>query len=231
MENNNTIKKINTIGKVSSGVIILGKIILIIGFVATLITGIAMLTVPGDFISADVNADAEIHINGDDLPFMFAGSVEDMSKELQDIDVDFSDFTLNVTDISESDSELGLLMDMHLFNLDGKTIAVAIGVGMILSALFLAVVYIIMIFAHKLAKALATCQSPFEEGVVKSMKRFAFSMIPWAVLCCFDGSAVNGVNIGINIDVVSILVVAMIIVLVYIFDFGAQLQRDADETL
>ncbi|MBQ7131991.1 MAG: hypothetical protein IJO29_05420 [Oscillospiraceae bacterium] len=231
MENIETIKKINTIGKGASAVAIVAKIVLVIGFIATLVTGIAMLFVPDDFISADVNADAHIFIDGDKLPFVFSGSIEEVSKELQDVDVDFADFTLDIKDNSKSDDELDFTMDMHLFELDGRDLSFVIGVGLIFSSLIFVAMYVIMIFVHKLAKALSTCQSPFEENVVKRMKHFAFSMIPWAVLSCFGGNISNGVNIGINIDVISVLVVAMIFLLVYIFDFGAQLQRQADETL
>ncbi len=231
MENTKTIKKINTIGKGASIVTIIAMIILVIGFVATLITGISMLFVPDDFISADVNADARIYIDGEKLPFMFSGAIEDASKELNDVDVDFADFTLDITDNSKSGDELDFTMDMHLFNLDGSNLSFVIGLGLILSSLILVATYVILIFVYKLAREISICQSPFEENVVKRMKHFAFSMIPWAVLSCFGGSITNGVNIGINIDVVSILVVAMIFLLVYIFDFGAQLQRQADETL
>lgn len=234
MENNSTIKKINTIGKVSSIVIIIAKIVLLVVAIATLVTGIAMFFVPGDFISADIDATADIYINGEELPFSIASDMEDISDAVQDVDVDFANLTFGITDLSENDKELDLSMIFQLDDIDGKAIAVGMGIACVCASFFLAVVYIIMIFAHKLAKALSTCASPFEENVVKRMKHFAFSMIPWAVLSCFGGSITNGtsgVNVGINIDVVSLLIVAMIILLVYIFDFGAQLQREADETL
>lgn len=231
MESNNTIHKINTIGKASQIVAIIAQVLLVIGFIATLVTGIGMFFVPDDFISADVDANAHIYINAEKLPFIAENEVEQISENLCDIDFDYANFTLDLTDASKSDDEVDFSLKASLFDLNGKSISTAIGAALLFSSLIIALCYVIMIFARKLAAALANCQSPFEENVVKRMKHFAFSLIPWAVLKCFGGRIVNLTDFVVDIDLGYVLIVAMIIILVYIFDFGAQLQRQDDETL
>jgi hypothetical protein len=86
-----------------------------------------------------------------------------------------------------------------------------------------------------LCKAFAKCNSPFDEEVIKKMRLFAISLIPWSVFSMLGNymiaymSGSPKVNLSINIAVVFTIVV--IFALTYIFRYGAVLQQESDETL
>ena len=61
-----------------------------------------------------------------------------------------------------------------------------------------------------------------EESVIKAMRAFGISLIPWAVFRLCVGSTAG----------VAILLLAFVIfLLVKIFKYGAELQQESDETL
>ena len=93
-----------------------------------------------------------------------------------------------------------------------------------------------IIFAGRLAKSFRDCESPFEERVIRRMKQFAYSLIPWAVLSSISGSLdqrlwMAGGGLSFDLNVGMIVVVLVILALAYIFQYGAILQRESDETL
>ena len=75
--------------------------------------------------------------------------------------------------------------------------------------------------AKKMAKALENCNSPFEENVIKSMKHFAFSMIPWGIIYGYF----------FNSLILTVLIVLIVMAIVYIFSYGAELQHESDDTV
>ena len=93
---------------------------------------------------------------------------------------------------------------------------------MALIALSLLILSIIVIFGKKLAKALATCDSPFEDNVLKKMKSFGFSLIPWALYKLIVG------NLG---GITTVIFVLIVLLFISVFNYGAKLQRESDETL
>ena len=94
-----------------------------------------------------------------------------------------------------------------------------------------------LFFVGALCKAFRYCESPFEENVIKKMQNLAISLIPWTIISSIAESFVtNLLNVGrfefgIGVDFNVVLVIALIFVLVYIFKYGAVLQRESDETL
>ena len=66
------------------------------------------------------------------------------------------------------------------------------------------------------------CDSPFEAKVLKAMKAFAYSLIPWAILKAGSGSASS---------LSAIIFVLVAITFAHIFNYGAQLQKESDETI
>ena len=86
-----------------------------------------------------------------------------------------------------------------------------------------------------LMKTLRKCETPFSEDVVKKMQHFAISLIPAFVLYSISDSLWSYVNArseyAFSLDFASILLIALVFLLVYVFKYGAELQRESDETL
>lgn len=230
MENKN-IKKINTLGKVSRIMLIIMKVACIIGIVACLVSSVIVLTLPKDDIMvATGTASAEIIIDDsskfiieNDL-FRIGGMKVSTIGDLEECDEDIDIFDTNIKlkiDETESDGKKIYNIDAELDSEDSKSIILAIFLICIADAVISAVMLVIVIFAGKFAKALEICKSPFEDNVIKSMKNFAFSLIPLAVVYLIAG--------GINMTAV-VLVIAVII-FSYIFKYGAELQKESDETI
>ena len=100
----------------------------------------------------------------------------------------------------------------------------------------MAVTLLNIIFIYRLCKAFSKCESPFTDEIIKKMKQLAFSLIPWVVLSnitnnlLWNAFSAGGV-LNININFTMIIVVLLILALAYIFQYGAVLQRESDETL
>ena len=109
-----------------------------------------------------------------------------------------------------------------LDKLTGTELKVLAAGAMALIALSLLILSIIVIFGKRLAKALETCDSPFEDNVLKKMKAFGFSLIPWALYKLIVG------NLG---GITTVIFVLVVLLFISVFNYGAKLQRESDETL
>jgi len=108
--------------------------------------------------------------------------------------------------------------------------------SLVSSVLFLLSVVIALYMVKALMKALKECDTPFADNVIASMKRFAYSLIPAVVLSAItEGlwsmfiSGGNGIELSLNLG--GLLLIAMLFILVMVFTYGAELQRESDETL
>lgn len=95
---------------------------------------------------------------------------------------------------------------------------------------------ITLIYAGKLCKSFETCASPFEENVIRRMRRFTYSLIPWVLLTRMSESALGSLFEGkmelkLSVNISSLIIVLALLALVYIFQYGAVLQQESDETL
>ena len=100
----------------------------------------------------------------------------------------------------------------------------------------LALTLVTLYFVGALCKAFRYCESPFEETVTKKMQNLAFSLIPWAFFSSItemvaQGSFTGKMELSVGIDLNMVLIIVLIFALVYIFKYGAVLQRESDETL
>ena len=121
----------------------------------------------------------------------------------------------------------GEMGDFNLRKLVVPLVAVTLHLIMTLITLF---------FIGALFKAVGKCQSPFEEDVIKKMRMFAYSLIPWVVFSSISDMASEGifnnrVKFSLSVNFNMVFVVLMILALTYIFQYGAVLQRESDETL
>lgn len=234
----NAISKINQMGKIGGYLTLAAKILIILGIIGCLIGAVIFAVIPENFISVNVSNNIGCTIDFSSLGIELS---ESQIQEVQDqIAVN------NMTPASHNNgseyitnnvsfSETGMLVEaateevtMNLSSITWVFLAGAINVAMVLVTLF---------FVGALCKAFRYCESPFEENVIKKMQNLAFSLIPWTIISSIaDSFVTNLLNIGsfefgISVDMNVVFVIILIFVLVYIFKYGAILQRESDETL
>ena len=220
MKNNNYIGKINTLGKAGRILLIFMRIACIMGIVCFVIAAVGINTIPkDDVITSKGTISYETIVDNNRLPDHVSSGLEDTENTEETIDI-----LGTVLSIQETVAENGGIED-YTFNMsfdakDTKAMIFVYTLAMVFGALFLGLTLIVVIFGGKLASALEKCSSPFEESVTKSMKRFAFSLIPIAVVYCSQ-----------QISLSMIIIVLAMIAIAYIFGYGAELQKQSDETL
>lgn len=219
---NENVKKINTIGKVGYIILIITKIFLIIGAVAVLAVGVLMLFMPDDFVTINGTADAEIVVNTGDLPSFLGDNVV----KIEESDVKFNSFSIDLDFLIKenkiSDNKRSYDIEASLKEFDGRLFAVAASIACFVGAIMLVLWTIVVSFGIKLAKALRECNSPFEQNVILRMKRFGIALLPLGIGTIFLHGALS---------LTTILLILVVLLFVFIFNYGAQLQQEADETL
>ena len=222
MKNNNYIGKINTLGKAGRILLIFMRIACIMGIVCFVVAAVGINTIPkDDCITSKGTISYETRIDNNKLPDYITSGFEDIENNEETIDL-----FRTVLSVKETVAENGGIED-YTFNMsfdakDTKAMIFVYTLAMVFGAVVLALSLIVVIFAGKLASALEKCSSPFEESVTKSMKKFAFSLIPIAVVYCI---------VGQQASLSMIIIVLAMIAIAYIFGYGAELQKQSDETL
>ncbi|MBR6968144.1 MAG: hypothetical protein IKH78_06375 [Ruminococcus sp.] len=223
MENTNVavkdknVRKVNTLGLVSKILLNISLVLLIIGIVACIAGGAYFLTLPNDAVAMKGEFTGKISVS-DKIP-------ENVIRiEESDIRVGKDGEQMTFTVDESRDGDTGRVYDINLMldkitGLEFKTVTAAI---LFIAAISLMILVVIVIFGRRLAKALEKCDSPFEENVIRKMKAFGFSLIPWAVFKLVVG------NLGGLVTVIGVLVVLLFI---SVFNYGAKLQKESDETL
>lgn len=232
----NIISKINKVGKVSDIILKIFKVITIIAMVGLLVATVVFAVMPKEFIKVNFSGNAAVEFNlkelGVDLTEIGEEEVKNsLSEDPGDtIEVNGLDYFIDSVDVKDN---------AILYNATAHTQTVYLKnlyVLMIAAFVFMLAVYVSLIFAGKMCKALKTCETPFEENVIKSLQKFGYSLIPWTILTSVVDSIGNSfasgtISIGVTIDLSLVLVVIVVIALSYIFKYGAMLQQESDETL
>ncbi len=224
---NETITRINKMGKACRIITSIANVLLIIGIVCmTLIVGfIASYPAEDVKISGDIKGNVSMDLAG--LPFFKDNASWTIKNGNQKIEIDEDDrvifdgfLTLNLDDVhvDGTNATFGISSDLSSLsiqnfkdNLIGETVSID---------LTIIVALIVCIFTKRLAKAIENCETPFSEEVIKRMKAFGWSLIPFAVIGGFNGSLVT-----------TALLVLAVIIIINVFAYGAELQRESDETL
>ncbi|MBQ5314794.1 MAG: hypothetical protein J6J52_02075 [Oscillospiraceae bacterium] len=222
MKNNNYIGKINTLGKIGRILLIFLRIACVMGIVCFVVAAVGINTIPkDDVITSKGTISYETVIDNNRLPDHVSSGLEDTENSEETID--FLETILSVKENLITDNGI----EYYTFNMsfdapNTRAMILSYTIAMICGALFLGLTLIVVIFGGKLASALEKCSSPFEESVTKSMKHFAFSLIPIATVYCV---------IGQQASLSMIVIVLAMIAIAYIFSYGAELQKESDETL
>lgn len=214
---NDIIAKINSVGKVSRIVSKIAQVVTLIGAIACLVVGVILIFIPADAVKS---------FNG-----TAAGTIvldEEKSKMISFDDSDNgyikfmgAEFKVNTTETVEGNNH-SVNIDALAINVDGRHFKL---LGIFLSfagSLLLVSLYVVFMFAVRLSKALETCESPFEENVLTAMKKLGYSFIPFGVI-----------SLGLmGISAISLILVILVVILfINIFNYGAELQQESDDTV
>lgn len=229
--------KINQMGMVAGIITLIAKIIIGIGIVGVLIATIALAALPKDFVKATIRTGATIYVDLSQFGNSFSkeGQKEmkkSLTKAVENGTIDMNGITAKVSNIEVDDKGFSL-------DADGQTEAIPlkkISVFMIGAWINLIVTMVTLWFVGALCKAIKNCDSPFSEDVIRKMKHFAYSLIPWCVISSVANSAMSSFwsdrwdfNLAVNGNMVAVVLV--VLALTYIFQYGAVLQQESDETL
>ena len=103
----------------------------------------------------------------------------------------------------------------------------------ICEAAALAAVIVALYFFRALMKQFVVCDTPFSDCIVKKMRAFAIALIPCMAVYHAVGAVKNNVlgNDGSTGLILSVVFVLVIFVLTMIFKYGAELQKEHDDTV
>lgn len=234
----NAISKINKMGKIGKILANIMKVLVIIGLVFTIIGTIVCAVLPRDFVTIRLGGIGSVVVNveaigqtisQEDRDAINNGELlQDMNLELQaegtEIQIDRVEVSGNTLILSGSGDRL---KEISIHNLTFVMAAVIVTlICLLVSA----------VFAGGLCKAFETCESPFEEKVIGKMRAFAYSLIPWVILKSFSeslfSSFMNGkMDVTLSIDFANLIIVLVLLALTFVFQYGAVLQQESDETL
>lgn len=225
------IQKINKIGKISTILALIGKIIVAVGLVFTLIGAGICFMIPEELVKITPIGGIQIEIGlksiGETL--ILEGDENEISTQIKDSMV--TDGLENV-EVSVMEDIINIAGDYEAGTFSLRDLA---GI-LVLAAATLAMTFVTLSFISSLCKAFRDCQSPFENNVIKKMQNFGYSLIPWALLSTVTNSISDSfmsrrLSLSLTVDLGVVLIVLVVLVLVYIFKYGAVLQQESDETL
>ena len=226
------VAKINKFGKIGEVIAQISRIFVILGAVILLAAGILMLAMPKDFIAMDYYVGMDMMVNLDAVGETI--TEDDMAElEADAYTVTTSDTEMVIVDV-EADEEANTLNVKFASEPTNMFNATKIVIFILLQLLLMVVNFITITFIVKLCKEFKTCETPFSEGVIKRIKQVGFSLIPWCIVYPTAEAAANFMvsnNLNISIDIGMIIMVLVVLVLAYIFQYGAMLQQESDETL
>lgn len=232
MENNNIQTKVNRIGKAGRIVSIILIVLLSMGALALVLGGIACAILPQDLVEVSLRPVVDVKVDKELMGAEWANIDKLLSEAQEKASEEFEGAGV----VLEKGDE-GLLVHVDpkeeadaTFSLRDANRAIWAGLVGIASAIVTLVMFL------KLCRAFEACHTPFDEPVIQRMTTFAWTLIVCAVVSCFARGAVSAVLSGwqrmsFNLNLTSVFTALMVFFLCMIFRYGAQLQKEADETL
>ena len=232
MNKENAIKRINTIGKVGSIISTICLILMCFAIVCTLVGAIILTALPKDLFTVTTNSTAVMNIDVGTVgesAFLPSGT-EDSAGMPGAITMNGTTYTPEKTEVDGNKITTTFVGDEGGFS--PRKVAV---LCYVISA-FMAISIFLLFNVRKLCEALKTCETPFEQRVIKGIETCTWTLIPWVV---FEGFATrisetafsHTMSTGFNFSLSNVLVILLLFGLGFIFKYGAQLQLESDETL
>ena len=221
--------KVNRIGKAGKIVSIVLIVLLSIGAFGLLIGGIACVAMPKDAIHVTVNPNVDVQVNKSIMGNAWADVDEALATANEKVGEEFDGVTIEKTadGLTVHVNDLG---EHEFFGVRDALKAISAG----LTGIACAIVTVVMFMM--LCDAFRTCRSPFDEIVIKRMNIFAWTLIACAVVGSIAAAAATAAVAGLgsvnfNLSLTPIFTALIIFFLCMIFRYGAELQKESDETL
>lgn len=237
-------KKVNRIGLAGRIISIILIVMMAAACFGLLVGGVALAVLPREAVTIGAASDIEINVQKKLLgPF-----VKDLPEEkLTEINAELNLNGKEYADMKmeQTEDELKFTARSERFELDLSRLASAVFTGLIYCAAML----VVFIFLLKLCTAFHRCESPFDDLVIKRMNVFAWVLVGCAVVASIAEGIVNALldrtldlsfalnpsdmNTGFNVSFsfAPILIALIVLFLTVVFRYGAQLQKESDETL
>lgn len=232
-----TIQKINTYGKIGKIITIILAVLVGLSTFVTIVGGIVLKVMPNDLMVLRMDNVTTAILN----PAVIDSSMP--TGELQAVVDAFNNGTvkggvnLGAVSFAMDHAELkdGTLVLTSSGNV-GDISLDTLSIGVFVAAIALILTFISLLFGAFLCRAFEVCESPFDNMVIKKMRNFAFSLLPWAVFSSVPDSVMNSIlnnslRMRLSLDENVIFTVLIILALTVVFKYGAELQRESDETL
>ena len=219
MEN---LKKIQTIGKISK---IVALVVCVLAFVATgfaLIGATVCASIPESWLSVSGQVNGTVEI----------GSSLSVWKEALERLGGAGEGSFGTWSVEDGK----LFVSLRSPDFENIPLTKMAAVALTATAFRLAFYGVILLFVSKFARALERNSTPFCDACIKYLKITAFVLLGWAVVGETTLQVVCGMffgkfRLGVSVNGGMILISLVFLLLAYIFQYGAKLQREADETL
>ena len=232
--------KINTIAKVGRILTTIAAVFMIIAAVAVA-TGIGITaSMPKEALQVEVSGTADVTAKGEVLESITNAIIDSSNGgkgliKIGDSNIAIGDVEDSVPeDVTAQKTEKGVTLSVDKMNLDltVKSVMTALIFTFINSVLTIVVLF----FVRALLKSIEGCETPFCDDVIKKMRGFGFSLIPLAFFSGISENAWNslltvGANVHFGIDLKVVFGILIVFMLTMIFSYGAELQKQSDETL
>ena len=226
-----TISKINSLGNAGFVLTVIAKVLIVIAMFFCFAASIFFLAVPKDFLTLSISGNAKARVNLSSVGKSLSEKEQaDITKKVDGSSFNLNDSTYELSTVTADNDGFTAIGESGILSISFRTLAILTIMGFISSA----AAFIALIFLGKLCTQLKSCRTPFEESVITSLTRFAWSLIPPAVLSVATSGVVRGCfsgNYSFNLDFTIVAAVLIILALVQIFKYGAILQQESDETL
>ena len=232
MENNNIQTKVNRIGKAGRIVSIILIVLLSMGALALVLGGIACAILPKDLVEVNLRPVVDVKVDKELMGTEWANIDKLLSEAQEKAGQEFEG-----AGVALEKGDEGLLVHVDprneadaTFSLRDANRAIWAGLVGIASAIVTLVMFL------KLCKAFEACRTPFDEPVIQRMTTFAWTLIVCAVVGCFATAVASAIVAGFskmhfNLSLTPIFTALIVFFLCMVFRYGAQLQKEADETL
>lgn len=223
----NSIKrKINIFGKVAKIISMILIVCLLVAEGFMLVGGIIVAAVPKDSVTVDTEANLDVNVN----TAYFGMDGEQFYVNTGSGHLTLGEIGTGSLDIKNENGNMNVSGEFKNLHFDLNDALMLI----IYAIVYVAAIVAALFFFRALMKQFMVCDSPFCEGVVKKMRHFAIALIPCIAAVQVMKSAIDSVfssNFNFEIDFISVAFVVIIFILTMIFKYGAELQKEHDETV
>ena len=243
--NTNAIKtKVNRIGLVGQIVSIILIILMAVSCAGLLLSGIVMAVLPKDAVTIGVTTYMDVTVGRSLFDRYYDDLSEDVLSEINGtMRVNGSEFSDFAAEKTEDGLQFTAQTDRIEFKMQRFVYIMFAGL------VYCAAALVVFVFLKRLSDAFRRCDTPFADEVIKRMSVFAWVLLGCAVVASGaegianalmvrtvdlefslnPGSFTDGLHTSISFA--PILVALIVLFLTMIFRYGAELQKEADETL